>query len=53
MIMLVKDTRTNGAKPVKVSMEADNIHLIVHWRDMDLEFLVDDIREVMEGDDGR
>lgn len=51
MQMRVVNTKTDGAEPVYVEVEADSRHLTIHFFDCDLQLPIDQIREIVREED--
>ena len=51
MLMRLVDTKTDGAVPVEVTVEADDRYLTIHFRDTNLQLPMEKIREIVREED--
>lgn len=51
MQMRVVNTKTDGAEPVYVEVEADDRYLTIHFHDTDLQLPMEKIREIVREED--
>lgn len=51
MLMRLVDTKTDGAVPVEVTVEADDRYLTIHFHDTDLQLPMEKIREIVREED--
>lgn len=51
MQMRVVNTKTDGAEPVYVEVEADDRYLTIHFHDNDLQLPMEKIREIVREED--
>lgn len=49
MQMRVVNTKTDGAEPVYVEVEADDRYLTIHFHDTDLQLPIEEIRRTVRG----